>query len=65
MDSSDSNISFDSDGVCDHCNTFDVKIKPHWKIDSNSKAKLFKLVNKIKKSGKNQDFDCLMGMSVY
>ena len=63
MDTTDSKISFDSDGVCDHCNTFDKKILPYWKTDSSGQAKLLKLVEKIKQAGKNKDFDCIIGMS--
>ena len=29
MDTTDSNITFDDKGVCDHCNTFYKDIKPN------------------------------------
>lgn len=63
MDYSDSKISFDENGICDHCNTFYTKIKPFWHTDSRGRKKLEDLVEKIKKEGKDKDFDCLMGMS--
>lgn len=63
MDTSDSMIEFDSDGVCDHCNTFDAKIKPNWRTDEAGSEALQRLVQKIKKKGAGKDFDCIIGMS--
>jgi N-acetyl sugar amidotransferase len=63
MDTSDFKISFDSKGICDHCFTYDTKIRPFWHTDGRGKLKLEELVKKIKKEGKGKEFDCLMGMS--
>ena len=63
MDTTDSAIIFDRNGVCDHCNTFFSDILPKWNFGEDRKAKLEKLIFEIKKSSKNQDFDCIMGMS--
>ena len=63
MDSTDSSISFDADGVCDHCHTFDTKIAPNWHTDEIGQNKLQALTHKIKKAGRNKDFDCIIGMS--
>ncbi len=63
MDTSDSQISFDKNGVCDHCQTFFEKILPNWDTGKLGEEKLIKIVKKIKKEGKNKDFDCIMGMS--
>lgn len=63
MDATDSKISFDEHGVCDHCRTFYKDIKPHWHPDADSEAELQKLAEKIKKSCEKRDFDCLIGMS--
>ena len=63
MDTSDSKISFDQNGVCDHCNTFKNKILPFWDTGKEGEIKLEKIVDKIKKQGKGKDFDCIMGMS--
>ena len=30
MDTTDSKITFDENGVCDHCRNFDKNIKPFW-----------------------------------
>lgn len=63
MDSSDSNIVFDEQGVCDHCITFKTKIEPFWQTNEKGKLQLEQIVTKIKKESKGKDFDCLMGMS--
>lgn len=63
MDTTDSSISFDQAGVCDHCNTFYKDIKPNWHTDERGENEIKKIVSKIKKEGKGKDFDCIMGMS--
>lgn len=63
MDESDSSIIFDHNGVCDHCNNFFKVIEPQWKKNINDKSNINSLVKKIKDEGKNNDFDCIIGMS--
>jgi N-acetyl sugar amidotransferase len=63
MDTSDSHILFDKQGVCDHCNTFFKDIKPNWHTDERGSLQIKNIVKKIKKEGKGKDFDCIMGMS--
>ena len=63
MDTTDSKITFDENGVCDHCNTFYKKILPNWHTNENGLQKLNKIVEKIRSEGAGKDFDCLMGMS--
>lgn len=63
MDSTDSNITFDLNGVCDHCNTFDTSILPSWNFGKGHEKKLSLIINKIKKQDKKRDFDCLLGLS--
>jgi N-acetyl sugar amidotransferase len=63
MDTSDSRIVFDENGVCDHCNDFYKNVLPNWHTDEKGKKELESIVKKIKEDGKNRDFDCLFGMS--
>ena len=63
MDTTDTQISFDLNGVCDHCITFDKKVKPYWNPSFRSEKELEALVQKIKKVNQTNDFDCIMGMS--
>ena len=48
MDTSDSKIIFDKNGVCDHCNTFYKSIEPKWHTEERGEKKLFQLVEIIK-----------------
>lgn len=63
MDTSDSRIVFDAKGVCDHCNSFERDVRPHWHPDETGAAMFRQMVERIKASGKGRDFDCIMGMS--
>ncbi len=63
MDTSDSAISFDENGVCDHCQNFYKNILPVWDTSEVGRKNLEKIIDKIKVDGKGRDFDCIMGMS--
>lgn len=63
MDTSDSKITFDANGVCDHCTTFRSKILPNWHTDERGKHELQQLADQIRAAGKGRDFDCIIGMS--
>jgi len=63
MDTTDSKISFDSQGVCDHCRTFETKVLPNWHTDERGQRELDDLTRKIKAAGQGKDFDCIIGMS--
>lgn len=63
MDTSDSRITFDEKGMCDHCNDFYQNVQPHWYTGERGKRKLDDIVAKIKEDGKDRDFDCILGMS--
>lgn len=63
MDTTDSKISFDQYGVCDHCSTFKKSILPSWRTDSIGREILEKDVARIRTNGSGKDFDCIIGMS--
>lgn len=63
MDSSDPNINFDGQGHCDYCNNFKHNIEPNWHVDGVGKQQLTEMAEAIRASGKNQDFDCIIGLS--
>jgi N-acetyl sugar amidotransferase len=63
MDTSDSRIRFDENGVCDHCNDFYTNVKPNWNVNENSRNELAKIIEKIKLEGKGKEFDCILGLS--
>jgi N-acetyl sugar amidotransferase len=63
MDTSDSKIVFDDQGVCDHCNNYYQNILPNWHTDERGWQKLLKISEKIKNGGAGKDFDCIIGIS--
>ncbi len=63
MDTTDPNIKFDNNGISDHYHDFHNHVKPYWNNDDSKKNDLLKIVEKIKKEGKNNEYDCILGMS--
>jgi len=63
MDSSDPRIRFDSLGICDYCQNFEIHILPSWNYGENKSTELAKLSDEIKKHGVGEDFDCIIGLS--
>lgn len=63
MDTSDTQIVFDADGVCDHCHGFQKDVLPKWHPDAVGEAMFAKIAEKIKAEGAGKDFDCILGMS--
>lgn len=63
MDTSDSRISFDDRGFCDHCLTFYQHTLPNWHTDQVGGKRLEQLVDSIRIAGHGKDFDCIIGMS--
>ena len=46
MDTSDQVISFNHEGVCDHCLNFELNIKPNWYPDVRGQIKIDSLVKR-------------------
>jgi asparagine synthetase B (glutamine-hydrolysing) len=63
MDTTDSVITFDERGMCDHCHNYYTNIKPHWHPDERGNAELQQIVNRIKQERKHHDYDCMIGIS--
>jgi N-acetyl sugar amidotransferase len=63
MDTSDSGIVFDSQGVCDYCNNYHQKILPSWHPNEQGEKELAPVIAKIKQDGKGKSHDCLIGLS--
>ena len=63
MDTSDPDIVFDEGGVCNHCKSFDEKIRKAPLDDVTKRTELEKLVQKIKEDGKGKEYDCISGVS--
>ena len=63
MDTSDEDISFDSNGVCMRCNEFKERIEPEWNHGKGHEKELEDLIALIKKSGDGKLYDCILGLS--
>ncbi|MBE0369256.1 N-acetyl sugar amidotransferase [Pseudoalteromonas aurantia] len=63
MDTTDPNITFDSQGKCNYCNNFDSTIKPNWDSTVSDNSQLLQLAQLIKDDGKGKEFDCIIGLS--
>ncbi|MCY1151250.1 MAG: N-acetyl sugar amidotransferase [Sphaerochaetaceae bacterium] len=63
MDNTDSKIVFDEKGVCDYCNSYYTDLLPNWTPNENNDKKLEEIAKKIRKDGKNKEFDCIIGLS--
>ena len=63
MDTTDGEITFDENGVCDHCRTYRRDILPHWDPERGDEGAVETLVERIRSAGRGRDFDCIIGMS--
>lgn len=63
MDTSDSNIQFDDEGVCDHCTGFRTHVAPKWHPDDTGRQMFARTVEEIRRSGVGKPFDCIIGLS--
>lgn len=63
MDTTDPSITFDDNGVCDHCHGFWNDVQPNWHPDADSRARLAAVIEDIKRKGQGKEFDCILGMS--
>jgi N-acetyl sugar amidotransferase len=62
MDTSDPWITFDDEGVCNHCREYDAHMARAGDADER-KAKLDAMVAHLKRQGKGKPYDCIMGLS--
>ena len=63
MDSTAQEIVFDNNGVCNFCHQYENVITKDLYNDKDGQLKLKRLINEIKDKGKNNKYDCLIGLS--
>jgi N-acetyl sugar amidotransferase len=63
MDTSDSNITFDSRGWCDYCNNFHSDILPNWHTDERGEQEIMRQAEQVRRDGGKRAHDCLLGIS--
>jgi len=63
MDTTDVEITFDEEGVCNHCSDYQER-KNKFLTDPTQLAKRLKnIIQKIKEAGKGKKYDCIVGVS--
>lgn len=63
MNTTDTNLVLDENGVCDRCHEYEERILPWWNHGRGHEEELKKLIADIKKSGEGKEYDCLLGLS--
>ena len=63
MDTTDPDIDFDHYGVCCHCRDYDQKIKRYIFPEEEGRRRLVKIIDHIKKEGRQKEYDCIVGVS--
>lgn len=63
MDTTLIEVTFDKDGVCNFCRSFEESKKAALLPVEESKKRLRALIQKIKSDGRDKDYDCILGLS--
>lgn len=63
MDTTDSKIVFDENGVCDYCNDYHKNILPKWSAKLADTTLLERTAEEIKRNTKGQKYNCIIGLS--
>ncbi|KLN65593.1 N-acetyl sugar amidotransferase [Vibrio sp. VPAP30] len=64
LDTTVQDIVFDDQGVCNYCHDYDERIAHiTYKSPEQRKSDCEQLIEKIKRDGKNQQYDCIVGVS--
>ncbi len=63
MDTTDAEIKFNAEGICNHCIDFETLQKPQILKGNNGKLVLDSYIKIIKDQGKGKPYDCIIGLS--
>jgi N-acetyl sugar amidotransferase len=63
MDTSDPQILFDAQGVCNHCHAFAGLRGTEWFPNEEGGRRWQKVLEEIKSVGANSEYDCILGLS--
>ena len=63
LDTSDRDIEFDDNGVCNHCREFDTIVQNRGPGSEQSQKSLETLCERIRAEGEGKPYDCLVGLS--
>ena len=62
LDASVPGVTFDAEGICNHCRLHD-RLDQQYALNEANKIKFDRIVQKIKRSGRGQRYDCIVGLS--
>ena len=63
MDTTDPDIFFDDDGVCNHCIDYFQKVQKIWKPGPEGRKEIDLIFDAIKSEQKNKEYDAIIGLS--
>jgi len=63
MDTSDPDIQFDENGICNHCTQYLARMKHMILPPEERESELNRIVTEIKEWGKGKQYDCVAGIS--
>lgn len=63
MDTTDKNIEFDENGVCNRCREYEQRIAPWWNHGQGHESELNAILSEVKKEGQGKEYDCIVGLS--
>jgi N-acetyl sugar amidotransferase len=63
MDTSDPEITFDAEGVCNHCRGFVEYAASDWFPTAEGAKRLQDTIDAIKREGSGRPYDCILGLS--
>lgn len=63
MDTTDPDITFDLQGICNHCLYFDQVTRKEWFPNDQGERKWAISLDEIRRVGRGQEYDCILGLS--
>ncbi|MCM0028616.1 MAG: N-acetyl sugar amidotransferase [Polynucleobacter sp.] len=63
MDTTDPEIEFDQQGVCNHCHYFESSVRLIWPSVDGDSVKLEEMIQAVKEYGRGKRYDCIIGLS--
>jgi N-acetyl sugar amidotransferase len=63
MDTTDSDITFDGNGLCNHCSYVVENFKYYWFPDERGEPLLRQMIDKVKQEGRGKPYDSIIGLS--
>jgi len=63
MDTTDPDIRFDAQGICNHCHAYDDAVRRKVHAGADGAERLRALVDRVKAQGAGKEYDCIIGVS--